>query len=203
MIVLPQKAALSLIEEFNDDTKSDAALAKAMKMVESGEAMLAANIDLQGRVGETLTSESLEEVRYPTEFDPPQLPADVPKDKIAEVLKSWPVVGITPVTFETRDTGAMLEVNATVVSGGTWIEASVVAQQVRLLRMDEFEAGKLPTGDHLTIKQPQFATAKSVLKTFVRSGQWMLAGVHKLPGAENKLELFLLRLSVKKAGDVK
>lgn len=203
MIVLPQKLALPLIAEMNDDAKMEAAWATVQRMIADGAATLVANLDLKGVAGERLTSESVEEVRYPTEFDPPQLPEGVPKEKIAEVLKNWPVVGITPVTFETRNVGAMLELNATVSEDGKWISADVAPQHVRLLRSEKFDAGIMPSGEHLSIEQPQFATMKNTLKMHLQPGLRTLIGVHKLPGEENKIELFLLRVNAKKTGESK
>ena len=203
MLVLPQKLALPLIADLNDDAKIEAAWAAAQQMIARGDATLVANLDLKGEAGKPLLSASVEEVRYPTEFDPPQLPQDVPKEKIAEVLKSWPVVGITPTAFETRNVGTTLELNATVSDDGEWISADVTPQHVRLLRMDKFDAGTMPSGEHLTVEQPQFLALKNTLKMHLRSGQRMLVGVHKLPGDENKMALFLLRVTALKTGNVK
>ena len=203
MLVMPQKLALPLIADLSDDAKIEAAWAAAQQMIARGDATLAANLVLNGEAGKALLSESVEELRYATEFDPPQLPQDVPKEKIAEVLKNWPVIGITPTNFETRNLGAMLELNATVSDDGEWISADVTPQHVRLLRMDKFDAGTMPSGEHLTVEQPQFLALKSTLKMHLRSRQRTLVGVHKLPGDENKMELFILRVTARKTGGVK
>ena len=203
MIVLPQKLALPLIAEMNDDAKMEAAWATAQRMIAGGEATLVANLILKGEAGKLLLQSSVEEVRYPTEFDPPHLPQNVPKEKILEVLKNWPVVGITPTAFETRHVGTTLELNATVSDDGEWISAEVTPQHVRLLRMDKFDAGTMPSGEHLTVEQPQFLSLKNSLKMHLRLGQRTLVGVHKLPGEENKMELFLLRITARKTGSAK
>ena len=184
----------------NDDEKIEDAWAKAQQMIARGEATLEANLDLKGEAEQKLSAESVEEVKYPTEFDPPQLPQDVPKEKIAEVLKHWPIVGITPTTFETRNVGATLEMNATVSDDGTWISAEVVPQHVRLLRMEKFDAGTMPSGERLSIEQPHFLALKNTLKMHVRSGQRALVGIHKLPGDRNEIELFILRVDARKTG---
>ena len=203
MLVLPQKLALPLIADLNDDAKVEAAWASAQQMIARGEATLAAHLDLKGDAGEKLLSESVEEYRYPTEFDPPQLPDGVPKDNIAEVLKNWPVVGVTPTRFETRNLGATLELNAMVSDDGKWISAEVTPQHVRLLRSETFDAGTMPSGEHLSIAQPQFTYLKNTLKMHLQPGHRTLIGVHKLPGDENKMELFILRVDAKKTGESK
>jgi hypothetical protein len=138
-------------------------------------------------------------VRYPTEFDP----QDVPKEKAAEFLKNWPVVGITPTAFETRNIGAMLELEAQVSKDGQWITANAVVQHVRFLRYDKFDAGTLPNGEHLSVDQPQFSTLKNTLSFDVRPAQRVMVGVHKPPGEEKNFELFFLRISVQKMGGEK
>lgn len=203
MIVLPQKLALPLIAELNDDAKIEAAWATAQQMIGKGEATLVANLILKGEAGKTLLSESVEELRYAVEFDPPQLPQDVPKEKIAETLKNWPVIGITPTAFETRKMGATLELNATVSDDGEWISADVTPQHVRLLRFAKYDAGTMPSGEHLSVEQPQFLTLANRLKMHLRAGQRMLVGVHKLPGNEDKMELFILRVSARQTGTEK
>ena len=203
MIVLPQKLALPLIADLNDDAKVEAAWANAQQMIARGEATLAAHLDLKGEAGAKLVSESVEEYRYPTEFDPPRLPEGVPKENLAEVLKNWPVVGITPTSFETRNLGASLELNATVSDDGKWISAEVTPQHIRLLRSEKFDAGTMPSGEHLSIAQPQFTSLKNTLKMHLQAGHRTLIGVHKLPGDENKMELFILRVDAKKMGEPK
>jgi len=200
MVVLPQKVALPLIAELSDDARIEAAWAGVQKMIESGTATLIANIVLKGVAGKKLLSETFEELRYATEFDPPQLPQDVPNEKAAEFLKNWPIVGITPTSFETRNVGATLELEANVSEDGSWISANVVPQHVRLLRFAKHDAGIMPSGERLSVEQPQFHTMKNTLSMHLRAGQRVLVGVHKLHGEENLIEFFVLRVSVQKTG---
>src|SRR5687768_6261445 len=74
MVVLPQKAALPLIHELNDESKIDAAFARIQEMITREEATLVANLVVKGRAGEMLRSDSIEEIRYPTDYNPPDLP---------------------------------------------------------------------------------------------------------------------------------
>jgi|GEM_PF-2247568 len=68
MIVLPQKDALSLINEFNDDAKTEAAWEQVNKMVESGQAELVGNLISRGSEGSKLTAECIEKIRYGQRF---------------------------------------------------------------------------------------------------------------------------------------
>lgn len=194
MVVMPQKAALSLIPVLSDEKKVEGEWAKVQEMIDRGEATLIANLLVQGEAGKNLVTESVEELRYATEYDPPKLPREMPKENATEFLKNWPVAAITPTAFETRNLGVTLEVKAEVSADGQWIRAQVVPNHVRLLRFSKFEAGTLPTGKELFVEQPQFSTLKDTLSLVVRSGQRVLVGVHKVPGSENTMELFILRM---------
>jgi hypothetical protein len=200
MVTLPQALALPLIEELSDDLKIEAAWARLQKLIAKGEAKLVANLVGKGGPGEDGSSESVQEFRYPTEFDPPQLPSGVPPEKIAETLKNWPIVGVTPTTFETRNVGAMLKFSGGVSEDGKWIFLEAEVQHVRLLRMDKWDVGLMPSGQRLTIEQPQLMSLKNTLKLQLGDGQRMLAGVHKLPDQENIIEFFILRVSARKSG---
>jgi hypothetical protein len=199
MVTLPQKAALLLIPDLSDETKIEAAWISLQQMIVRGEATLVANIVLVAKSGERVVSESIEEFRYPTEYDPPQLPD--PKESNAEVVKNWPVSGITPTAFETRNVGAVLELTGNVTKDGEWIDVATQPQHVRLLRMAKYDAGVRPSGERLFVEQPQFLTLTNTLEVRVRHGQRLLVGVHKLPDEEARMELFLLRVGAQKTGD--
>ncbi len=198
MVILPQASALPLLAGLNDEAKIETGWTRLRAMIDRGEATLAASLLAKGTSGEKCISESIEEMKYPTEYDPPQVPDFVPPEKALETLKAWPVVGITPTAFETRNVGMTLEFIGKVASDGEWIDVNVVPQHVRFLRFDKFDAGKLPTGDRLSVEQPQFLTFKNTSTLVLKNGQRVLLGVHKLPSPETTMELFLLRVSAKK-----
>ncbi|MDB6155668.1 MAG: hypothetical protein JWL90_4121 [Chthoniobacteraceae bacterium] len=118
MIVLPQKNALRLLPLLNDSTKIEAGYLEIQDLIKSGDAELAAELVAKAVDGAKGVSKSVEEIRYPTEFDPPQLPVNVAKEKQLETFKAWPVVGVTPTRFETREVGATLEFTASVLRDG-------------------------------------------------------------------------------------
>jgi hypothetical protein len=203
MVVLPQKVAFPLIPDLSDDDKIEAAWTKIQQMIEHGEANLVADLNLRGEAGVRLVSESIKEMRYATEYTPPQLPDKVPKEKAVEVLKNWPHVGIVPTAFETRNVGATLDLQAAVSDDGQWVALNVVPQHVRLLRLAKIDAGVLPSGERLSVEQPQFTTLRNSLSMQVRTGQRLLLGVHEIPEDEDHMELFFLRVRVQKTGESK
>jgi hypothetical protein len=200
MVALPLKAALPLIPDLSDDAKIDAAFARLEQMITRGEATLFATLVARGSDGMKLVSESVEELVYATEFNPPTLPPNIPEEKGLEALKAWPVVGITPTAFGKRNIGAILEVETNVTADGKWISASVVPQHVRLVRFAKFDSGTLASGEKLTMEQPHISVLKHTTSLRVRAGQRVLVGIHKIPAEENMMELFFLRIRVQKAG---
>jgi len=204
MVVLPQKVALAMMTDLSDDDKIEGAWTKIQQMIERGEATLAANLSVRAEPGVRAVTESIEELRYATEFTPPQLPQSVPKDaKPGEALKNWPHVGIVPTAFETRNVGATMELEATPSIDGKWVAISVVPQHVRLLRFTKTDGGVLASGEHLSVEQPYFSTLKSTLNMHIRAGQRILLGMHKLPNDETSVELFLFRLRTQLTGNTK
>lgn len=199
MVVLPQQAALALLPELNDDARIENAFARLQSMIEKGEAQLAGNLLAKGRDGEKSHAESIEEMRYPTSFDPPKLPDKLPAEKPLEFLKAWPLVAAKPMEFETRAVGTSVEFESRAAADGKWLDVSVVAAHVRFLRWTKFEIGVLPTGQHLTAEQPCFHTIRNATSLRLRNGQRVLLGFHKLPEPAETFELILLRVSATKA----
>lgn len=201
MILVPQKIALGLIAELSDDAKIDAAWPRVQQMIEQGQIESLASLVVKGRPGGKLIAETVEAMRYATEFDPPQVPDKLPHENALEVLKAWPVVGVTPTAFETRNVGQTLEMEASLSGDGNWLDVKVVPQHVRFLRWAKIDAGRLPNGERLSIEQPYFHTMKNNLELRLHNGQRVLLGVHKLPEPDQKFyELFVLHVKATKPG---
>ena len=204
MVVLPQKVALAMMPDLSDDDKIEGTWTKIQQLIEHGEATLVANLSVRAEPGVRAVAESIEELRYATEYTPPQLPESVPKDvKPGEALKNWPHVGIVPTAFETRNIGATMEMEATPSKDGQWVAVAVVPQHVRFLRYTKTDAGVLASGEHLSIEQPYFSSMKSTISMHTRTGQRVMLGMHKLPDDETKMELFFFRVRTQQTGNAK
>ncbi|HEV7402957.1 MAG TPA: Amuc_1098 family type IV pilus outer membrane protein [Chthoniobacteraceae bacterium] len=90
--------------------------------------------------GQKATIEIIREFRYPTEFEPPQIPQQVGGQgqgggggiggvQIVQ-QQSFPVTPTTPTAFDTRNTGVTLEVEPQIGPDGYTIELSLVPQVV-------------------------------------------------------------------------
>jgi len=197
MIVLPQKVALSLLPGLKDEAKSEAGMAKVQDLIAKGEATLAAHLIAKSKNNEKVEAETAEELRYATEHNPPQLPVNAPED--IEVLKAWPVVAISPISFETRNVGQKLEADVRVGEDGKVLSVGAVVQHTRFLRWAKTDAGTLANGKQLFVEQPIFHVAKNTCSLTMRNGQWILVGVHKLVEPAETLEIFLLKVSASPA----
>src|SRR5206468_4296903 len=130
------------------------------EMITKGSAKLVANLIGQGALGARIDSSASEEMRYATEFQPPQLPTELPRENAIEVLKAWPHVGIVPSAFETRAVGQTLLIEVAREKEGALLEVSVVLEHVRFLRWSKTDAGRFANGERLSIDQPIFHTMK-------------------------------------------
>jgi general secretion pathway protein D len=85
------------------------------------------------KAGQRAVIEIVREFRYPTEFDPPQIPQNVGGGSTSAesgAVQVFPVTPTTPTSFETRNTGVTLEVEPQVSSDGATIDLNLVPQVV-------------------------------------------------------------------------
>ena len=201
MIVVPSKLALQLIPELSDPAKIAAAWPRVQSLIASGEATLAATLFGEGSDGKTITAASTEEFRYGTEFEPPEVPdsfydsAGLLPKLSPEMLKNWPIVGITPTAFETRNLGQRMELTISATAGPSILACIYKITHTRLEHMDKIDAGRLANGERLSLEQPRISEMSDESSTTMESGTPKLLGVHRLPGGEGKFELFLLKLT--------
>lgn len=92
------------------------------------------------KAGQRATASSIRQIPYPTEFDPPQIPQTITSSRTTLLFEDGsifdfgssgggtaPVTPTTPQSFEFKDTGSTLEVEATVGADGHTVDISVSA----------------------------------------------------------------------------
>ena len=105
--------------------------------------------------GQRAVIEIVREFRYPTQFQPPQIPQTVGNtgsNLTTGSTQSVPITPTTPTAFETRNTGVTLEVEPVVGPDGTTIDLNLVPQVV------EFEG-------FINYGSPIFASSSSFFNT--------------------------------------
>jgi hypothetical protein len=194
-VLVPEKLALPLVDEFDDESKAEAAYTRLLAAIEKGDAELAGRQVIHTGSGVERTSETVEEMRYPVEFASGES-ADLQSKKDVRALpKEGPLSPFYPVTFDTRKVGLILTASTGVSPDGQRIAVAATPSHVRFLGWEEYPAGLAPQGQKLTLRQPKFFAATSTGRMIVRSGQRFVLGVHKLPDKPRTWELFLLKAS--------
>jgi general secretion pathway protein D len=150
--------------------------------------------------GQRAVIEIIREFRYPTEFDPPQIPQNFGggSGNGTTTIAVFPVTPTTPTAFETRNTGVTLEVEPTIGPDNYTIDLNLVPQVVEfegfinygspistinpsLLGLGGVTAGltNTPSSVVLTpnvINQPIFSTRKVTTSVTVWDGQTVVLG---------------------------
>ena len=148
--------------------------------------------------GNRAVIEIIREFRYPTEFDPPQIPQNFGNSGngggggtgvTINLGSSFPVTPTTPTTFETRNTGVTLEVEPVVGPDGYTIDLNLVPQVVEFEGFINYgspitsSSVNLVTGAPTTqvitpnvINQPIFSTRKVTTSVSVFDGQTVVLG---------------------------
>src|SRR5436190_1345909 len=144
--------------------------------------------------GQRAVIEIVREFRYPTQFQPPQIPqtfggGNNPNVAIGQATGgTFPVTPTTPTGFETRNTGVTLEVEPVVGPDGITIDLNLVPQVVEFegfinygspIRTSSVNALGVAQTVELTpniINQPIFSTRKVTTSVSVWDGQTVVLG---------------------------
>ena len=143
--------------------------------------------------GQRAVIEIVREFRYPTQFQPPQIPQTVGATSGAVGgTTSVPITPTTPTAFETRNTGVTLEVEPVVGPDGVTIDLNLVPQVVEFegfinygspilapAAVNPITGTLLTTGSVLTpnvINQPIFSARKVTTSVSVWDGQTVVLG---------------------------
>ena len=144
--------------------------------------------------GQRAVIEIVREFRYPTQFQPPQIPQTFGGSNNPNVALgnstggTFPVTPTTPTSFETRNTGVTLEVEPVVGPDGITIDLNLIPQVVEFegfinygspIRTSSVNALGFAQSVELTpniINQPIFSTRKVTTSVSVWDGQTVVLG---------------------------
>jgi len=184
-------------------SKVGAVIEEIQAKIAGGEAQLIAAPVIWARDGERTFSETVEEVRYSTEYNPPHAQgffappgaAARAAPNFADVLipnaerLSRPTLDV-PNTYETRNAGHALEMEARVDKDTRTIELAVFAHDVSFTGMRRILKTPAHANDAL-FAQPEFRTLKTTTAITMGSGEWVLLNRSLLTA--DRCELFFLR----------
>jgi len=147
--------------------------------------------------GQRAVIEIVREFRYPTQFQPPQIPQNFRGDTITDnglsagggrTSGAFPVTPTTPTAFETRNTGVTLEVEPVVGPDGITIDLNLVPQVVEFEGFINYGSPIQTTSTNFlgqtstviltpnVINQPIFSTRKVTTSVSVWDGQTVVLG---------------------------
>ena len=193
--VSPQQGDLHIIAEyieveheafsdwlFENPLKADALeLRKDVRSwVKAGEGDIIETVVVHARSGNRAQIESIEEVIYPTEYDPPEVPSHSHVSDGAEI----PVTPPTATAFETRNAGVTLEVDAVLSEDGNHIDLNLAPEIVQMIDIIEWEPEAADAEARYSF--PLFHTAKATTQVNVKTGCYTLIGTLRLPKPFNQ-----------------
>lgn len=210
VVAIQETDALPLIEQMKDPAQIEKANGVIQDMIGKKRATLIGWPMLIAKSGQRAVVENITEIRYATEFSPPQgiapavqapepaLPAGgAPKKDAAAKAAAANNGDVCPTAFETRNVGVTLEIEAVLDADSMEIEIQMAPQHVRLLHFD-----KLVTetdGRKIAIEQPRFESSKMNTNMSVQSGQRILLGSFRVTEPADHIELFIFKATAKPA----
>ncbi len=147
--------------------------------------------------GQRAVIEIIREFRYPTEFEPPQIPQNFGSQGgninlgagVGQSPRSFPVTPTTPTAFETRNTGVTLEVEPVIGPDGYTIDLNLIPQVVEFEGFINYGSPIQTTGSNPitgvpettvitpnVINQPIFSTRKVTTSVSIFDGQTVALG---------------------------
>lgn len=178
MIDLPHATVTRLLmeEAAKAQTMDATALRKTVQaLVDKSEAKLLDTQVVLSRSGQKSTVESIQEVIYPTEYEPPVTPTD--KVSETQTIPALPYNPATPTAFETRNIGTTLEVEPAIAEDGKIIDLRFVPELTWHNGKRVWHEGKDSAGNGFQISMPDFYTIRLNTNVSCVDGQYVLAGV--------------------------
>ncbi|HEV7401310.1 MAG TPA: hypothetical protein VGO11_00205 [Chthoniobacteraceae bacterium] len=209
MVAVPMAQACALMPELRGAASFPSAEARLQEMLAAGEAELLGWPVVEGfcppapnpddPLPVIAVAESFDQVRYPSEFEPPRVPGW--GDPAARVVFSggWYLQALhAPTAFDRRATGPALELRGK-IDPGHGLELKVKTQLVWLAAMEPAIGARADRLDAPSITQPRFRVLEAQAPLHVRRETRQLLGVFPERRAQPRMIFFLLHVRVQPA----
>ena len=173
------------------------------QLVKDGKAAIVETMLCTARSGQKATTESIEEIIYPTEYEPAVLPADTEPDEKDKDDAAKPddarrtsASGPTPTAFETRNVGSTLEIEPTLSEDARIIDLRFIPEIVYHVGNTIWAEWKGEHGNS-PIQMPTFYTLRLNTAVTLADGQPMLVATQSpknkdgVPDFTRKLMVFV------------
>jgi len=177
---------------------------QAAQLVKDGKATILETMLCIARSGQKATSESIEELIYPTEYEPAQLPEAQSEEKKEPGVTKAPqrdfAIGPLPTSFETRNVGSTLEIEPTLGENNKIIDLRFNPEIIYHVGNDVWAEWK---GEHgnTPIQMPKFYVVRLNTSVTLVDGQTMLVAALS-PKNEDGFPDFTRKLMVFVRADV-
>lgn len=182
---LPLATVSNLLFE-DDSAQSDATelRKKVQELVKKGEGKIMETLVATGRSGEKQSAESVQEMIYPTEYEPAEVPLEVdvpdktggltPEDILALDMMVTPA---TPTSFETRNVGSSLEIEPSLSEDNKTIDLKLGQELVWFTGNETWGEHKSRSGNVSKIETPVFYSVRVTTSLTLIDGKPALAAV--------------------------
>ena len=161
------------------DTSGPVLHDKALALAKDGTVKLLETCVVMGRSGQKATVESIRELIYPTEYEPPGPWPPVPAPALGQATQTPPKKPLIRPNFgnafETRNVGSTLEIEPSLDATGRMIDLRFVPEILQLVRMDTFMEHIDQWGD-ASIRMPVFETSRLNTSVTLMAGQFEMVG---------------------------
>lgn len=148
---------------------------EVQRWVKEGDAGIVETTVVHARSGQRAKVESIEEVIYPTEYGPAEMPSHPTVQDGDEIPISPP----TGTAFETRNVGVTLEVDALISEDENYIDLNLAPEMVQMIDILEWETRS--NDEEASVQFPLFHTAKATTQLTLKKGVHGLIGTLRLP----------------------
>ncbi len=200
VVRVPQSAGLRLRPILREAKTVPAGVAELHAMIARNAAELIGAPVLWMQSNQRGVTETVEEIRYPTEFVWHSVPQNfnpvsgyVPAPPPPSPYFPFSLPFDVPIAFETRNVGVTLEMEPTVGPGGQLIDVNIVPQHVSYEGVTRLFS--TTGGNDWRYQQPKFRFLRTTTVLTCRSGEWQLVNVSVLREPARTLEFFLLRVT--------
>ena len=146
-----------------------------VKRTHTGKAVLEEFVILTGTIGKKVKGDSIEELIYPTEFEPPELPNKVQRVPSDPKVASFLTTPAMPTSFDTKKLGTSLEVDFAKKETPEVIQIVINFERVEFLGLSIWGQGKATT------QMPEFAVQGNKKEVLLKSGQPVMIGTMSPP----------------------
>ncbi|MFT4550432.1 MAG: hypothetical protein ACI8XO_002756 [Verrucomicrobiales bacterium] len=192
-IELDHRAANQLIRKHATQLSADPLREILERMLDDGTAELIETVFLVTKPGQRAKVESIEEHIYPTEWDPPQIPAkihrDIPLDQV-------PIAPANPTAFDVRNIGTTTEVEPLLSPDGKRVTLNLAPEIVENLGDRTIGDPKVLHAALAHVYQPEFHVMSVATNLTLQDGRHSLVSLFAAAGKPDKRVMLLARANV-------